>query len=66
MDLIYIARGYSLIGQPDHAFRILRAGFEGRHYPILQIVLSPETDPLRSDPRFNELISDIGLRRHWP
>jgi len=58
-------QGYWLLGRPDDAFRVLRAAFEQRSYDLLQIVFVPTSDPLRTDPRFNQLLGDIGLARYW-
>ncbi len=65
VDITYIARAYVRIGLHDEAFRVLRAAFEERSYTILQIAVAPMSDPIRSDPRFNELLQDIGLLRYW-
>ncbi len=61
----YFVRGYVLLGRPDDAFRVLRAAFDRREYSLLQIVVTPASDPLRADPRFTALLADIGLLRYW-
>ena len=64
-SVTYIASGYMLLGQPDEAFAQLRAAYDRREYSLLGIVMTPAGDPLRADPRFNQLIQDIGLAKYW-
>ncbi len=64
-SLPYAVRGYSVLGEPDEAFRALHGAWDARLYPLLQMVLTPASDPLRRDLRFNQLLEDIGLLKYW-
>jgi tetratricopeptide (TPR) repeat protein len=53
---------YTGLGDKDQAFQCLEKAFEERDtawFPLIKV--SPQADPLRSDPRFHELIRRLGL-----
>ena len=54
-----IAVIYASLGDPDQAINWLEKGFEERFNP--GVLLRPGLDPLRSDPRFHDLVRRIGL-----
>jgi tetratricopeptide (TPR) repeat protein len=54
-----IAVVYAALGDRDQAMNWLQKGYEGRFNP--SVLLRPGFDPLRSDPRFQELVRRIGL-----
>jgi TolB-like protein/DNA-binding winged helix-turn-helix (wHTH) protein/Flp pilus assembly protein TadD len=54
-----IAAIYAALGDRDQAMNWLEKGFEERFNP--GVLLRPGFDPLRSDPRFQELVRRIGL-----
>jgi len=54
-----IAMIYAALGDKDQAMVWLEKGYEERFNP--GVLLRPGFDPLRSDPRFQELIRRIGL-----
>ena len=54
-----IAMIYASLGDPDQAMHWLEKGFEERFNP--GVLLRPGFDPLRSDPRFEDLRRRIGL-----
>ena len=54
-----IAVIYAALGDTDQAMNWLEKGFEERFNP--GVLLRPGFDPLRSDPRFQELVRRIGL-----
>jgi TolB-like protein/DNA-binding winged helix-turn-helix (wHTH) protein/Tfp pilus assembly protein PilF len=56
-----IAMVYASLGDTDQAMNWLQKGFEERFNP--GVLLRPGFDPLRSDPRFQNLLSRIGLPR---
>jgi hypothetical protein len=58
-DSSEIAVIYAPLGESDQAMKWLQRGYEERFNPSL--LLRPGFDPLRSDPRFQELIRSIGL-----
>ena len=57
----YIARIHIGLGEKDRAFEWLRTAYEERSDHLLNIGVDPVYDPLRSDPRFTELLRGIGL-----
>ena len=68
----YLARDYADLGNREAALAALNKSYENRHLEVLWLLVDPELDPLRSDPRFQELIgkigfpqssSDVGLKR---
>src|SRR5215467_423714 len=56
-----IAVIYVALGDTDQAVAWLKKGYEERFNP--GVLLRPGFDPLRSDPRFGDLVSRIGLPR---
>ena len=54
-----IAMIYASLGDTDQAMNWLEKGFEERFNP--GVLLRPGFDPLRSDPRFQDLLRRIGL-----
>jgi TolB-like protein/DNA-binding winged helix-turn-helix (wHTH) protein/Flp pilus assembly protein TadD len=56
-----IAVIYAALGDTDQAMNWLEKGFEERFNP--GVLLRPGFDPLRSDPRFKDLVRRIGLPR---
>jgi len=55
------ARIYAGLGDKDQAFAWLEKGYEERSTPLYFLKVDPVWDPLRSDPRFNDLLHRIGL-----
>jgi len=58
---IAIAYVYIGLGDKDQAFAWLEKGYEERSNSIAFFKVNPTVDPLRSDPRFDELLRKIGL-----
>jgi TolB-like protein/Flp pilus assembly protein TadD len=56
-----IAAIYESLGEGDQAMNWLEKGYEERFNP--GVLLRPAFDPLRSDPRFDDLLRRIGLPR---
>ncbi len=54
-----IAVIYTSLGDTDQAMNWLEKGYEGRFNP--GVLLRPGFDPLRSDPRFEDLVRRVGL-----
>src|SRR5262245_2882566 len=57
----YIARIHIGLGEKDRAFEWLRKAYEERSDHLLSIGVDPVYEPLRSDPRYMELLRGIGL-----
>jgi tetratricopeptide (TPR) repeat protein len=47
---------YASLGNTDEAFRWLEKAYQERNYGMLFLRISPRWDPLRSDPRFDDLV----------
>ncbi len=56
-----IAFIYTSLGDKDQAFFWLDKAFDERESKLKDIKVEPIFDPLRSDPRFAELVRRIGL-----
>ncbi len=51
-----IARAYVALGQKEEALTWLRKGIEVNDGDMHQLYVDPALDPLRSDPRFQDLL----------
>jgi len=58
---VSFARIYTGLGDKEQAFVWLEKGYEERSAPLFYLKVDPIWDPLRSDPRFNDLLRRIGL-----
>jgi hypothetical protein len=56
-----IATIYVELGEKDKAFAALNTAYENRENLIPSIKVDPQLDPLRDDPRFDDLIRKIGF-----
>jgi TolB-like protein/Tfp pilus assembly protein PilF len=56
-----IASIYGALGEKDKAFAELERAFAERDWDLHRLKVDPFMDPLRDDPRFNELLRKIGL-----
>jgi eukaryotic-like serine/threonine-protein kinase len=57
----FVAEIYSRLGDKDKAFHWLRKAYEDRDDSLVFLRVSPTFDPLRSDPRFEELVRELAL-----
>ena len=57
-----IAIVYAALGDKDQAFAFLDKAYQYRSWYLSSAKVSPELDTLRSDPRFQNLLSRLGLR----
>jgi Flp pilus assembly protein TadD len=55
-----VAQIYAALGEKDKAFEWLKKGSEDRS--IITVKLDPVYDPLRSDPRFADLLRRMNLQ----
>lgn len=55
-----LAEIYAQLGDKDRAFEWLEKAFEQRTYFMMYIKVAPNLDPVRSDPRFTEMLRRIG------
>ena len=56
-----IAIIYSLAGDTDEAFAWLEEGYRRRESLMINVKGQPGFDPIRSDPRFEDLVRRIGF-----
>jgi TolB-like protein/tetratricopeptide (TPR) repeat protein len=56
-----VANIYTGLGEEDAAFEWLEKAFELRSMPVTWLRTAPASEPIRSDPRFEELLRRIGL-----
>jgi TolB-like protein/Tfp pilus assembly protein PilF len=59
----YIACIWAALGEKDKAFAELERSFAEKDCYIPRMQIDPFLDPLRDDPRFNELLARLGLRK---
>jgi len=52
---------YAALGEYDLAFDWLYKSLEKHEEALCSLKVDPKLDPIRKDPRFNELIRKIGL-----
>jgi adenylate cyclase len=52
---------YAGLGDIDQAFDWLEKGYDDRSYYLVWLNVAPQLDPLRSDPRFTELLKKVGF-----
>ncbi len=52
---------YAELGEADAAFDWLEKAYERRSLPLTWVQVNPASDPLRSDPRFDDLLRRIGF-----
>jgi adenylate cyclase len=58
----YLAMGHAAIGDLDRAFAALERAYQARSAGLIYLHLDPGYEPLRGDPRYQELVQRIGLR----
>lgn len=59
---LYLAAIHVGLGEKDEAFRLLNSAYRQRVDRLIYLKVESMADPLRSDPRFKELLDKIGLR----
>ncbi len=57
---------YGAIGERDQAFEWMERAYEARDSGLFFLRVMPLHDPLRSDPRFDEMLRRIGTPRNRP
>jgi DNA-binding winged helix-turn-helix (wHTH) protein/Flp pilus assembly protein TadD len=56
-----LSLAYARLGDKDRALALLEEAFEQRNTHLHDLNIDPEFDPLRSDPRFIDLVRRVGL-----
>jgi TolB-like protein/DNA-binding winged helix-turn-helix (wHTH) protein/Tfp pilus assembly protein PilF len=59
----YVAVVYLALGDKNKAFDYLNKSYQDRSEQLLYLGVEPVVDPLRSDPRFDALLKQVGLKR---
>jgi TolB-like protein/Tfp pilus assembly protein PilF len=59
---LYFAAVYTGLGDKDHTFQWLEKAFKEQDDHLVYLGVDPMADPLRGDPRFQELMKRSGLR----
>jgi adenylate cyclase len=57
-----LAMGYAAVGDVDRALACLERAFQVRSAGLIYLHVDPGYKPLRSDPRFRQLVERIGLK----
>ena len=57
----WVARDYIRLGDKDHAFEWLEKAYQEHSSFLLDLKVDPLFDPLRPDPRFQDLVRRVGL-----
>jgi hypothetical protein len=55
-----LAEIYAQLDETDQAFAWLERAYEGRSFMMLYLKSAPNLDPLRSDPRYADLLRRVG------
>jgi hypothetical protein len=55
---------YGAMGERDRAFEWMEKAYEARDSGLFFMRVNPLYDPLRSDPRFHEMLRRLGIPRH--
>ncbi len=56
-----MAEIFAQLGKKDQAFAWLERAYEERSFFMMYLKVAPNLDPLRSDPRFADLVRRVGL-----
>ena len=57
-----MAMGWAALGEADRAFAGLERAFQVRSAGLIYLHVDPGYEPLKTDPRFDQLVARIGLR----
>jgi hypothetical protein len=58
-----IALVYTGMGKKDEAFKWLEESYHAHDVGLVYLKIDPPLDPLRSDPRFDDLLRRVGLAK---
>jgi len=57
-----VARLCAQLGDTEQAFAYLEKSYQKRELLMIQLLIDPQLDSLRSDPRFDEMVKRVGLK----
>ena len=52
---------YMCLGNKEEALTALEKGYQNREHYLIVWIIAPEFDALRSEPRFQKILRDLGL-----
>jgi len=58
----FVALTYAQLGETDRALEYLNRTVESREWGIISLNVEPTLDPLRNDPRFQEIVRRVALK----
>jgi hypothetical protein len=61
-----LAAAYAALGRTDDAIKTLQEGVQQNDRSLLSLQTDPVWDPLRSDPRFADLVTQVRAMRFAP
>ncbi len=61
-NYMYLANLATELGLHDQAFAYLEKTYAKRQWAMVMLNVNPRYDPLRSDPRFDDLLKRVGLK----
>ncbi len=61
LDTYFAVTSYAALGEKDKAFEWLNKLYEERNGMLIWLKVDHACDPLRSDPRFEDLMRRVGL-----
>ena len=62
IDETFIVYILIALGEKDQAFTWMEKGYQSRASSLPWMIMEPKFDPVRSDPRFDELLHRMGLK----
>jgi len=57
----YLAEAFAALGNRDQAFEWLEKAYQEHTYWMVYLKVDPRLEPLRADPRFQQLVQRVGL-----
>jgi TolB-like protein/DNA-binding winged helix-turn-helix (wHTH) protein/Flp pilus assembly protein TadD len=54
---------HARFGENDKAFEVLEQAYANHYFAVTQLNIDPRFDPLRSDPRYTDLLRRLGLKQ---
>ena len=61
VDSVDMAFSYLSVKDKDKAIEWLNRAYDERHNRLLWLKVEPRWNPLRDDPRFKELVNQVGI-----
>lgn len=65
LSLNFLLMAYTGIGQVDDAFRLVNSNLVPERFGYLWVIWRPNMAAFRQDPRFADLVTELGLLDYW-